>query len=364
MQLPIENAPSCASPSSVRESRASPAPGCSTSATASRCTRPRPGSAGTATPWRCRGAVGTIPVDTGFLVYNEPNYPQLTRLLAHLGVRSRPSDMSFGVSIDGGRFEYAGTSLSMFAQPSNSDAAALSRHAARHRPLPPRRAPLPGRRRSERADPGRFLADRGYGDWFRRRYLLPMGAAIWSASLDGMLDFPARTLLRFFDNHGLLSIDDRPQWRTDRGRLAGLRREACGAASRPRAAGDASRRGAPDPGRRRGRRRPRRPHASSTTSCSPVTPTRRWRLIERPDPTERALLGAFRYQPNRAVLHRDPSLMPRRRAVWSSWNYLASAGRESQGLGDLLAQPAAVHRSRMPGAGLAQPHARAARPTA
>jgi len=276
-------------------------------------------------PWRG----GTIPVDTGFLVYNELNYPQLTRLLAHLGVRSRPSDMSFGVSIDGGRFEYAGSSLGMLAQPAN-----LTRprfHGMLHDIV---RFHRDARRFLAEGGPGeptlgRFLADRGYGDWFQRRYLLPMGAAIWSASLDGMLDFPARTLLRFFDNHGLLSIHDRPQWRTiEGGSQAYVERLAAPLRGRVRLATPAL-------------------AVRRTSGGAEVIDGQGGRtifdhvvlachadqalgLIERPAPTERALLGAFRYQPNRAVLHRDPSLMPRRRSVWSSWNYLAHQGHENK----------------------------------
>ena len=156
-----------------------------------------------------------------------------------------------------------------------------------------------------------------------------MGAAIWSASLDGMLDFPARTLLRFFDNHGLLSIHDRPQWRTIEGGsqayveklaapLRGRVRLATPAVALRRTAG-----GAEVVDGRGGRTL----FDHVVLACHA---DQALGLIERPAPTERALLEAFRYQPNRAVLHRDPSLMPRRRAVWSSWNYLASEGCESK----------------------------------
>ncbi|MEM7024695.1 MAG: FAD-dependent oxidoreductase [Pseudomonadota bacterium] len=276
-------------------------------------------------PWRG----GTVPVDTGFLVYNEHNYPHLTQMLAHLGVPSKASDMTFGVSVDGGRFEYAGGTLTMFAQPSNlarprfhgmlRDILRFNRDARRFL------AESGGREPSL----GVFLEDRGYGEWFRRRYLLPMSAAIWSASLDGMLDFPARSLLQFFDNHGLLSYNDRPQWRTIVGGsktyveklaapLQGRVKLSTPAVAVRRISG-----GVEVIDGRGGRTI----FDHVVLACHG---DQALRLIERPDPIERTLLGAFRYQANHVVLHRDPNLMPKRRAVWSSWNYLATSDEEAK----------------------------------
>ena len=160
---------------------------------------------------------GDVSVDTGFIVYNERNYPNLTALFRHFEVPTKASSMSFGVSLDDGRFEYSGSDSygTLFAQRSNLLRPAFHRmladimrfNAAAQRFLS----------EDETSEPltiGDFL-DRGrYGDAFCHRYLLPMSAAIWSASLDRIRAFPARSFLRFFDNHGLLSLNDRPLWRT------------------------------------------------------------------------------------------------------------------------------------------------------
>jgi predicted NAD/FAD-binding protein len=269
-------------------------------------------------PWRGR----RVPVDTGFIVYNERNYPNLTRLFAHLDVATRPSDMSFGVSIDRGRFEYAGSSLAgLLAQPANlarprfhgmlRDIVRFNREARRFLADPcDRESTL-----------GAFLVERGYGAWFKRRYLLPMGAAIWSASVDGMQDFPARTVLQFFDNHGLLSIDDRPEWRTVAGGSRAYVERLAAALRRVRLATPvlAVRRTAGRVEVIDGRGR-----AIFDQVVLACHADQALALIEQPSLVERAVLGAFRFQRNRAVLHTDPALMPKRRAVWSSWNYLAS----------------------------------------
>ncbi len=279
-------------------------------------------------PWQG----GTLPVDTGFMVYNERNYPNLARLFAHLGVATRPTDMSFGVSIDGGRIEYAGSSLrTLFAQRRNllrpgfhrmwcdilrfnGDA---TRFLAEGRPCS--------------ATLGEFLDERGYGLGFCRHYLLPMAAAIWSATIEGMRSYPARSLLRFFANHGLLQLKDRPQWRTVVGGAATyVERLGAGLAGRVRLACPvrAVRRqayGIEVVDGRGGRQR----FDQVVLACHA---DQALALIEAPGAVERAVLGSFRYQRNRAVLHRDPALMPRRRSVWSSWNYLARSDAGNDGV--------------------------------
>jgi uncharacterized protein len=279
-------------------------------------------------PWR--GV--ELPVDTGFMVYNERNYPNLTRLFEHLGVASRPSDMSFGVSIDDGRLEYAGSSLwTLFAQKRNllrpgfhrmwCDILRFNGDATRF--LDGGRPDVPTL--------GEFLDARGYGEGFCRHYLLPMAAAIWSATVDGMRAFPARSLLRFFANHGLLQLSDRPQWRTVVGgartyvdRLGaslaqGLRLDRPAVAIRRQAEGVEVVDG------RGGRQR----FDQVVLACHA---DRALAMIEAPSAAERRVLGAFRFQDNRAVLHRDPALMPKRRSVWSSWNYLARNGAGGDGV--------------------------------
>ncbi|MGZ4149275.1 MAG: NAD(P)/FAD-dependent oxidoreductase, partial [Actinomycetota bacterium] len=155
---------------------------------------------------------GPVSVDTGFIVYNERNYPNLVRLFEQLGVRTEPSEMSFSVSRDDGAFEYRARALGLLTQPSN-----LAR---------------PGYLRMVR-DIGRFtrgavsaleagtsettaeLLDRmGLSEEFRRDFLLPMIACIWSSSLEAMLSYPAGSMVRFLDNHGLLNVLERPRWRT------------------------------------------------------------------------------------------------------------------------------------------------------
>ena len=269
-------------------------------------------------PWQ--GA--KLPVDTGFMVYNERNYPNLTRLFHHLGVASRPSDMSFGVSIDGGRIEYAGGSVrTLFAQKRNLLRPGFHRMCRDILRFNGDATRFLEEGHACAASLGEFLDQRGYGVGFCRHYLLPMAAAIWSATIDGMRAFPARSLLRFFANHGLLSLYDRPQWRTvDGGGRTYVDRLAAPLGSRLRLARPVvavrRRLGGIEVVDRGGREM----FDQVVLACHADLALA---LIETPSATQQAILGAFRYQGNRAVLHRDPTLMPRRRAVWSSWNYLA-----------------------------------------
>ncbi|MGH8377478.1 MAG: NAD(P)/FAD-dependent oxidoreductase, partial [Gammaproteobacteria bacterium] len=158
---------------------------------------------------------GPLPVDTGFIVFNERNYPNLTRLFRLLGVKSHASDMSFAASIDNGQVEWAGDNLNtVFAQRRNLFSAAhwrMLRDILRFN-RDAKRALL------ENIDTsitlGKFLDQHAYSDELRYCYLLPMAAAIWSCPMDTMLDFPARSFLHFCDNHCLLNVVNRPQWRT------------------------------------------------------------------------------------------------------------------------------------------------------
>ena len=159
--------------------------------------------------------VGEQPVDTGFIVYNEPNYPRLKAMLRELDVATQDSDMSFGVSIANGKLEWAGDNLfTMFAQRSNlvspshwrmiKDILRFNKQGKallESRDLPP-------------ISLGDYLDKNNYGPEFRGRYLAPMAAAIWSAPTETMLAFPVASFLQFFDNHGLLNVADRPQWKT------------------------------------------------------------------------------------------------------------------------------------------------------
>ncbi len=269
------------------------------------------------------------PVDTGFLVYNAHNYPHLVRLFAELGVTTAQSDMSFAVSMDDGRLEYTGSPRGLFLQKRNLLRPRFWR-MVRDTLRFYKEAPtwLAQRTGDDRDDPsiGAYLARNGYSRAFIDDHLVPMAAAIWSCPDREVLDFPAESLLRFLDNHGLLQVEGRPQWRT----VAGGSRHYVRAITDP--LGERLRLNSPVSAVRR--------EASGVTVTSNGT-TERFDavvLATHADQTlailgddatarEREVLGAFRYSQNHAWLHSDPGLMPRRRDGWASWNYLGRSGR-------------------------------------
>src|SRR5258706_865230 len=274
----------------------------------------------------------SIPVDTGFIVYNEANYPNLVQLFRALDVATQPSDMSFAVSIGDGALEYSGTDLAgLVAQKRNlvrprfwrmvADTLRFYREARRAL-------------HDEAIDPeltlGDFLARGRYGDGFLYDHLLPMGAAIWSAPVSEMLAFPLLSFARFFENHGLLRFDDRPGWRTVNGgsrRYVACIARALGPHAIRHAAATALRR-LPTGVEVRDADGETRLYDHVVLACHA---DQALRLLTDADADERRILGGVRFQPNRAVLHRDARLMPRRRSVWASWNYLApdpAAARE------------------------------------
>ena len=268
---------------------------------------------------------GPLAVDTGFIVLNDRNYPNFERVLAELGVPTQPTTMSFGVADDRGEFEWAASGPGgIFAKPSHlvdprfirmlADLVRFNREA---RELLGDDGDGPSLRD--------FLRDGGYSEYFVERLIVPQAAAVWSSDPDQMWNFPASFLARFFDNHGVLQLRNRPRWRTIPG---GSRRyvEALIA-----------------------------PFAGSIRLNSPVRRIRRLpdgvlialdeheehfdevviaahsdqalAMLEDPSPLERELLGAIPYARNEAVLHTDVSVMPRRRAAWASWNYHLVPGR-------------------------------------
>ncbi|MGH7089322.1 MAG: NAD(P)/FAD-dependent oxidoreductase [Stellaceae bacterium] len=264
----------------------------------------------------------SLAVDTGFIVYNPVNYPNLVALFDHLGVATHASDMSFAVSLDGGRLEYSGTDLrGLFAQPSNL---LRPRFWAMLRDVVHfyRTSPDWLRRRCDETLPlGEFLENCGYSRGFVEDHLLPMGAAIWSSTVDDMRDYPAASFIRFFESHGLLRLAGRPQWRTVTGgsrayveriarELAGRIRLSCPVLALRRVPDGVL---VEEPGGRV----TRFDHVVLATHAD-----RSLALLADPSPLEQDLLSQFRYARNRAVLHSDPSLMPRRRRAWASWNYL------------------------------------------
>jgi predicted NAD/FAD-binding protein len=264
---------------------------------------------------------GVVPVDTGFIVFNYRNYPLLTGLFSHLQVPVSKSDMSFGVSIRNGWMEYGTQQLQyMFAQKRN-----LLRPAFWRMLSDIMRFNAKAKTYLE-SDPtltlGECLDELGMGQWFRDYYLLAMGGAIWSTPLAQMLNFPAATLIRFFDNHGLLTVNDQPTWHT----VAGGSREyvqrlSAGFADRIRLNCGVSKVVREQDGVRvidvQGREQQYDEvvfacHADQALS-----------MIVAPHTDEQRLLSAFSYQPNRVVLHRDSSFMPKRKKAWSSWVYLS-----------------------------------------
>jgi uncharacterized protein len=261
-------------------------------------------------------------VDTGFIVYNDQTYPNFSAMLRHLGVASQESSMSFSVRCERSGLEYNGTTInSLFAQRRNllrpgfwrmvreilrfnREAPALLRDASADGPD----IPL-----------GRFLDQGAYSREFIDWYIVPMGAAIWSTDPARMLDFPARCFVRFFHNHGMLSINDRPQWRT----VTGGSREYVRRLTAPFA--DRIRLRTPV---QRVRRLPT--HVEITTAAGverfdqvflTCHSDQALALLEAPSPLEAATLGAIPYQASDMVLHTDASLLPRRRLAWAAWNY-------------------------------------------
>ncbi|NYE59959.1 putative NAD/FAD-binding protein [Duganella sp. 1224] len=261
-------------------------------------------------------------VDTGFLVYNEKTYPNLIALFDELGVASIASDMSFGVSMDDGALEWAGTNLdTVFAQRRRLASPAFLRmlrdilHFNRHAEGFLAQSLIDG------ATLGELLARRRYGRMFRDAYLLPMAAAIWSSSPSDILGFPAATFLRFCLNHALLQVNGRPQWRTVRG---GSRNYVQAIAATLRD----YRLHTPVRSLRRIGNQVLVDSGAQTEAFDAVVLATHapatLAMMADASAEERAILGAVRYQPNTAWLHTDTRLMPRSRKVWSAWNYLST----------------------------------------
>ncbi len=267
-----------------------------------------------------------VPVDTGFIVFNPLNYPNLVNMFDHLGVATQDSDMSFAVSLDGGRCEYEGSARGLLVQPSNllrprywSMFAELVRFY--------RTAPQAAFSGPANESLGDFIEREGYSEAFVCDHLLPMGAAIWSCTSQLMTEFPVRSYMRFLENHKLLNFIDRPQWRTVTGgsreyvskiiaalgakahkstHIRGLHRVPGGVILAIEGEGEvffdkvvlAA-------------------HADQSLA-----------LIDDASTVERDILSPFKFQPNRAVLHSDPRLMPRRKSAWASWNYVTGSDHD------------------------------------
>ena len=270
-------------------------------------------------------------IDTGFIVYNDWTYPNFIELMQELGVETQPTEMSFSVRCDESGLEYGGNNLNtLFAQRRNllrpsfhrmlRDILRFNREAIRD---------LESGRISATTTLGEYLVDNRYGEAFIYQYLLPMGCAIWSASTERMVDFPLLFFTRFFKNHGLLSVNDRPQWHVIKG---GSRRylepliQEFSASIRLDAKISAVR---------------RHQEAVQLVMANGLTvqydqvvfachSDQALELLEDPSRDERDALEAIPYQSNEVVLHTDESLLPRHRAAWSSWNYWLRERRQER----------------------------------
>ena len=261
----------------------------------------------------------TIPVDTGFIVYNERNYPNLVRFFDELGVDTEASDMSFAVSSEDGAVEYGGRLSAMFSTPrSLADrriwdiVLGIKRFRSEAEELDAGRVP-------EDATISEYLARRGYPAGFATYYLMPLASAVWSGTRNNAQDMPARTFLAFLNNHGLIRVTDRPQWRTVSGGSQTYVRRAVKEVTSVHT--------------ERGIRSVRRtPTGVDVLDVDGVTETFDHVVFathadvtlsilgENASEDERRILSAFRYDRNEVVLHTDASAMPRRRRVWSAWN--------------------------------------------
>lgn len=265
-------------------------------------------------------ATGDVAVDTGFICFNDATYPNLIALFAHLGVKTRATDMSFAVSLDAGQFEYAAPGL--FAQRRNllrprfwSMLGEIMRFY--------REAPIDlGGLTDPDLTLGEYLKREGFSEAFRDDHLLPMAAAIWSSPAHTLMDYPAEAFIRFCGNHGLLKLVGRPLWRTVEGGsrvyvehlareiddvrldhgVTAVRRVEQGVMVHDSQGGverfDHVVIGA---------------HADQALA-----------MLAEPTDREREVLGAFHYSRNLTVLHADAGLMPQRRRAWASWNYIGA----------------------------------------
>ncbi|MEX2551130.1 MAG: FAD-dependent oxidoreductase [Nitriliruptoraceae bacterium] len=262
-----------------------------------------------------------VPIDTGFVVYNEATYPLLVRLFDDLGVATQPSDMSWSLRCERCDLEYAGNARGVSAQPGNlaspthlrmlSDIARFNRLGRR----------LVDDPRETAIGVGEFLHLAGFGHGFRQHYLLPMAGAIWSSGTGAIEEIPLATLLRFFANHGLLGVRSHHPWRT----VIGGTSSYLGPLTAPYR--DRIHRSSPVVAIRRDRDAVhlRLDDGVTSTFDAVVLATHADEalgLLVDPTARERDLLGAWSYSANDTFLHTDTALLPRRKATWASWNYL------------------------------------------
>jgi len=268
------------------------------------------------------GDEAQIAVDVGFIVFNERNYPNFVALLDHLAVPTDASNMSFAVSLDDGSFEYGGSARNYLKQWRNSIRPSfwrMTHDIFRFNRVAPHLLAQP---QNPDLTIGDFVRQLGLSDSFRDNYLAPMASCIWSTSPARALEFPAQAFVRFFDNHGLLTWRPQKTWRTVRGGSRSyveclsnpLRTRLASGVVSVRRDGDGVTIRTSDGHWDRFERVVMACHADQAVQ-----------LLDDADARERAVLGRFAYAKNEVVLHGDTALMPRRRAIWSSWNYVANS---------------------------------------
>lgn len=270
-------------------------------------------------------------VDTGFIVYNDRSYPNFIKLMQQLEVESQPTEMSFSVSCAQRGLEYSGSNLNtLFAQRSNLVSPYFLRMVRdimrfnKQSQIDLERGDL-----SPEMTLGEYLDNNGYGEGFKRHYLVPMTAAIWSAGTDAVMAFPLVFFIRFFKNHGLLSIKDRPQWRSIVGgsrqyiepltrSFADRIRLSCAVTSVSRTTQSVVVRS--------------EQHGAEVFDqvVMATHSDQALQLLDCPEPAETQILEAIAYQGNDVVLHTDESILPRSSRTWSSWNYLLDSYQQDQ----------------------------------
>ena len=262
----------------------------------------------------------TWAIDTGFIVFNDWTYPNFIKLMDELKVPSQPSDMSFSVKCERTGVEYNGTTLNrLFAQRRNLFRPSFLRMIKDILRFN-QEAPLWLEQGGDDTTLGEYLQTRGYSQVFQDHYIIPMGAAIWSSGRAGMLAFPARYFMRFFHNHGMLSVDKRPLWRViqggSRSYVEPLTR---GFRERIRLSTPV------DSVSRDGRAATVKPRGGEAERFDAVVfachSDQALRLLADPSAAERDILGAIPYQENEAILHTDASVLPKTRLAWAAWNY-------------------------------------------
>ncbi len=279
-------------------------------------------------PFLSQDRESIIPVDTGFIVYNHKTYPNLTALFETMGVATEASEMSFSASLNSGKFEYSGNTIwSMLAQKRN-----LIRPRFWHMVMDIMRfyrdcVADAANTKNAGLSLGEYLSSHSYTDAFLRDHLLPMGSAIWSSSLKDMRAYPLASFVRFFKNHGLLELQDkkRPQWRTVTGGSRAYVKKLTASFV------DKIKLNCPV------RAVTRTSNGVNVTAADGSVATydhvvmaahsdQSLRLLTDASALERKLLGDIRYEKNQAILHKDETMMPKRRRAWASWNYISESG--------------------------------------